>query len=89
MMLFSWLWDIIDNAIPCTGYDYSQKEEVKPELDADDRTWCSTQWIGGTKATLNDDVTLATKDDYTYVIKEDNTVATCPTDSMSEKSIAY
>ncbi|CAJ1918471.1 unnamed protein product [Cylindrotheca closterium] len=108
MLLFRWLSEILDALPVCSGssststdeyYSNSQKEEEfkMTEVDADDRTWCSTQWVGGMKQTLNDDVTLATRDDYTvatlatkddYMVatKEDFTVATCPTDSMSEKS---
>ena len=93
MLFFSWLYDILDALPSCTGSSSSsdyipegEEEEVMMEVDADDKTWCSTQWIGGMKHTLNDDVTLATKDDYTLATKDDFTVATCPTDSSSEKS---
>lgn len=88
MMLLSWILEILET-FPCTGPQCRQNEGVKkgPEDDdADDRTWCSTQWIGGLKATLKDDVTLATRDDFTLATKEDMSVATSQTEAMSEKS---
>lgn len=82
MMLRSWILEILD-AIPCSGSHYRQSQEKTNELDDDDRTWCSTKWIGGVKATLRDDATLVTKgDDYTLATRDDLTVAT----SGSEKS---